>query len=89
MRKFLNCFFVISLFQFANCSRFSSSGRQTLTDEERLNDILFRDYDPSFRPVYNASEPVEITFGLNLITISKMDEIGQILELQVWLELVK
>ena len=43
-----------------------------IPDEQRLIRKLMRRYDPSARPVFNASEKVVVEFGLTLIQIIDM-----------------
>lgn len=40
-----------------------------LTDEQRLYRKLRSNYDPSTRPVYNASHPVTVKIGITLTQI--------------------
>ena len=44
----------------------------TIPDEQRLIRKLMRRYDPSARPVFNASQKVVVEFGLTLIQIIDM-----------------
>ncbi|UJR24828.1 hypothetical protein I4U23_006201 [Adineta vaga] len=57
-----------------------------IPDEQRLLAQLLRNYDPSARPVYNASDTVSIAFGIALTQLSDMDERNQILTTNIWLE---
>ncbi|CAF0888123.1 unnamed protein product [Didymodactylos carnosus] len=41
-------------------------------DEQRLMAQLLRNYDPSARPVYNASNTVSVAFGISLTQLSDM-----------------
>ncbi len=41
-------------------------------DEQRLLSQLLRNYDPSARPVYNASDTVSVAFGIALTQLSDM-----------------
>ena len=41
-------------------------------DEQRLLVTLLHDYEPASRPVYNASTPVNVKFGLTLTQIFDM-----------------
>ena len=43
-----------------------------IPDEQRLMDILFSNYEPASRPVYNASSTVLVKFGITLTQISDM-----------------
>lgn len=40
-----------------------------LTDEQRLYMVLMNNYDSNTRPVFNASQPVNITIGITLTQI--------------------
>jgi len=44
----------------------------SIPDEQRLMAQLLRNYDPSARPVYNASNTVSIAFGIALTQLSDM-----------------
>ena len=44
----------------------------SLPDETRLIYNLMRNYDPASRPVYNASKPVQIKFGMSFIQLCDM-----------------
>lgn len=73
-------------------SRDSSKSRQhedqELPDEQRLLESLLGNYDPASRPVFNASDSVEVKFGFSLVQLYDMDERNQILTTNVWLEQV-
>jgi hypothetical protein len=43
-----------------------------MPDEQRLMAQLLRNYDPSARPVYNASNTVSVAFGIALTQLSDM-----------------
>ncbi|UJR23945.1 hypothetical protein I4U23_026913 [Adineta vaga] len=58
----------------------------SIPDEQRLMAQLLRNYDPSARPVYNASNTVSVAFGISLTQLSDMDEKNQILTTNIWLE---
>jgi hypothetical protein len=61
--------------------------QKTVPDEQLLISSLLFNYDASARPVYNASQSVEVKFGMSFIQICDMDERNQILTTNVWLEL--
>lgn len=44
----------------------------SIPDEQRLMAQLLRNYDPSARPVYNASNTVTVAFGIALAQLSDM-----------------
>ena len=44
----------------------------SIPDEQRLMAQLLRNYDPSARPVYNASDTVSVAFGIDLTQLSDM-----------------
>jgi len=44
----------------------------SIPDEQRLMAQLLRNYDPSARPVYNASNTVSVAFGIALTQLSDM-----------------
>ncbi|CAF3299274.1 unnamed protein product [Rotaria socialis] len=58
----------------------------SIPDEQRLMAQLLRNYDPSARPVYNASNTVSVAFGIALTQLSDMDEKNQVLTTNIWLE---
>ncbi|CAF3914274.1 unnamed protein product [Adineta steineri] len=58
----------------------------SIPDEQRLMVQLLRNYDPSARPVYNASNTVSVAFGISLTQLSDMDEKNQVLTTNIWLE---
>ncbi|CAF3356497.1 unnamed protein product [Rotaria sp. Silwood1] len=58
----------------------------SIPDEQRLMAQLLRNYDPSARPVYNASDTVSVSFGIALTQLSDMDEKNQVLTTNIWLE---
>ncbi|CAF0938516.1 unnamed protein product [Rotaria sordida] len=45
----------------------------SIPDEQRLMAQLLRNYDPSARPVYNASNTVNVAFGIALAQLSDME----------------
>ena len=45
---------------------------EAMPDEQRLMAQLLRNYDPSARPVYNASNTVSVAFGIALTQLSDM-----------------
>ena len=49
-----------------------SGSRRVIPDEQRLLNKVFRAYDNSVRPVYNATSNVVVRFGLTLIQIMDM-----------------
>ncbi|XP_052098173.1 neuronal acetylcholine receptor subunit alpha-2-like [Mytilus californianus] len=57
-----------------------------IPDEQKLLEVLLKDYNPGARPVFNASHILLAKFGLTLIQISDMDEVNQVLTTNVWLE---
>ncbi len=56
----------------------------SIPDEQRLMAQLLRNYDPSARPVYNASNTVSVAFGIALTQLSDMvcHSLGQINQLE-------
>ena len=48
------------------------TGNKLVPDEQRLLDKVFRNYDNSVRPVYNATTSVRVRFGLALVQIMDM-----------------
>jgi hypothetical protein len=65
-----------------------SRNNTQIPDEQLLIGRMLRNYDPASRPVFNASKPVIVRFGLAFIQICDMDERNQILTTNVWLEQV-
>jgi hypothetical protein len=57
-------------------------------DEQLLLARLLSNYDMAARPVFNASKPVNVHFGISFTQICDMDERNQILTTNVWFELV-
>ncbi|OWF39109.1 Neuronal acetylcholine receptor subunit alpha-6 [Mizuhopecten yessoensis] len=47
----------------------------TMDDLLRLRDTLFQNYTMYFRPVYNLSDPIHVTFDMYLISILDLDEV--------------
>ena len=45
---------------------------RVIPDEQRLLNKVFRNYDHSVRPVFNATNSVMVKFGLTLIQIMDM-----------------
>lgn len=43
-----------------------------IPDEQKLLEVLLKDYNPGARPVFNASQILLAKFGLTLIQISDM-----------------
>ncbi|KAL5007558.1 hypothetical protein ScPMuIL_016364 [Solemya velum] len=54
-------------------------------NEYRLVKDLMRGYDKRIRPSLNASEPLNVTFGLALSQLIDVDEKNQILTTNCWL----
>nr|KAG5694689.1 hypothetical protein BaRGS_010015 [Batillaria attramentaria] len=54
--------------------------------EQQLMLALVGHYENSVRPVYNASDPVDVSLGLTLTQILDLDEKNQVLTTNVWLE---
>lgn len=48
------------------------TGTRIIPDEQRLLNKMFRNYDNSVRPVYNATKNVVVKFGLTLIQVMDM-----------------
>ncbi|XP_064619930.1 neuronal acetylcholine receptor subunit alpha-10-like isoform X2 [Lineus longissimus] len=79
--------FTMRQFYYILCSLFSLSiVMGYIPDEQRLMEVMFRNYEPASRPVYNASAVVLVKFGITLTQISDMDEVNQVLTTNVWLE---
>ncbi|CAH1795983.1 unnamed protein product [Owenia fusiformis] len=57
-----------------------------IPDEQRLLSKLLGNYNTAARPVYNASHPITVLFGLTFVQIHQMDEVNQVLTTNVWLE---
>ena len=55
-----------------NASGHQGGGRRVIPDEQRLLNRVFKAYDNSVRPVYNATTNVVVRFGLTLIQIMDM-----------------
>ena len=58
--------------------------------EEKLMNILFgkeSQYNALITPVINASESLDVYFGLNLLQIINVYEKEQIVKVNVWLQL--
>ena len=49
-----------------------SNDSDSIPDEQRLMAQLLWNYDPSARPVYNASNTVSVAFGIALTQLSDM-----------------
>ncbi|XP_052099671.1 neuronal acetylcholine receptor subunit alpha-9-I-like isoform X2 [Mytilus californianus] len=57
-----------------------------LTDEQRLYMVLMNNYDSNTRPVFNASQPVNVTIGITLTQIFDVDEKNQVITTNIWLD---
>ena len=55
-----------------NVPLFIAGNGRVIPDEQRLLMKMFRTYDNSVRPVYNATSNVVVNFGLTLIQIMDM-----------------
>ena len=55
-----------------NTPLFVVGNGRVIPDEQRLLRKMFRTYDNSVRPVYNATSNVVVNFGLTLIQIMDM-----------------
>ncbi|GAB6027786.1 Cholinergic receptor, nicotinic, alpha [Chamberlinius hualienensis] len=64
---------------------FHASDGKADQNEYRLMRYLMNNYDKSVRPAKNASEPMNVTFGLALTQIIDVDERNQILTTNSWL----
>lgn len=58
------------------------------TDEELVARHIFDGYDPCARPVINGSHVLKMDFNMDLINLANMDEVKQVLETNVWMEMV-
>ncbi|XP_014675203.1 PREDICTED: neuronal acetylcholine receptor subunit alpha-7-like, partial [Priapulus caudatus] len=56
-------------------------------NERRLLKHLLEDYQPLERPVVNESEPVRVSFGIDLQQIIDVDEKNQIMLANIWLQM--
>lgn len=54
---------------------FESLEDQPIPDEQNLISRLLFNYEPSARPVFNASKPIVVNFGLSLIQICDLVKI--------------
>ena len=52
--------------------RLALNDSDAIPDEQRLMAQLLKNYDPSARPVYNASNTVSVAFGIALTQLSDM-----------------
>lgn len=57
-------------------------------NEKRLLNYLLDTYNTLERPVFNESDPLQISFGLTLMQIIDVDEKNQMLVTNIWLKLV-
>ena len=58
------------------------------TDEEKVARFVFQNYDSCTRPVFNASGTIDILFHFDLVSLTNMEEVKQLLETTAWMELV-
>ncbi|KAI3389785.1 hypothetical protein SNEBB_001932 [Seison nebaliae] len=69
-----------------NSTEFDDLTNKTKTDEHRLYTNLIYYYDPSVRPVLNASTSISVKFNIRLSQIIDLNERNQILTINVWVE---
>lgn len=67
---------MLEMFLFALCVVFvfdvRANAKVLPTDEQRLLETLLDNYNPSSRPVFNASKTVVVKFGITLTQLSDM-----------------
>lgn len=61
-----------SMFHYYPHYHLAMNDSDSIPDEQRLMAQLLRNYDPSARPVYNASNTVSVAFGIALTQLSDM-----------------
>ena len=60
-------------------------GDEEMNDEQRLiYEFRLRFYDPSTRPVFNASKPIIVGFTFALVQVCDVDERNEVLTTTVW-----
>ncbi|CAG2236614.1 CHRNN [Mytilus edulis] len=83
------CFLSISTFMTVVSTEYQICINKTtpmLTDEQRLYMVLMNNYDSNTRPVFNASQPVNVTIGITLTQIFDVDEKNQVITTNIWLD---
>lgn len=55
-------------------------------NEQKLYETLFTDYNMKVRPVWNATDPVDVSLHITINQIVEMDERNQILTTNLWIE---
>ena len=56
--------------------------------QKRLLDKLFKNYDASERPVFDESQPLNVSVGMSLQQIVDVDEKKQTILFSGWLDMV-
>jgi hypothetical protein len=74
--------------EFDSSNTLGENSNIILSDEQRLVLDRFQLYDPTTRPVYNASRSVTVKFNFALIQICDVDERNEILTLNLWFDQV-
>lgn len=63
---------LVLLLSAAGCYHAKAASARVIPDEQRLLNKVFKNYDQSVRPVFNATKNVVVSFGLTLIQIMDM-----------------
>ncbi|XP_060561659.1 neuronal acetylcholine receptor subunit beta-3-like isoform X1 [Ruditapes philippinarum] len=79
-RQYFDCFILYLLNNVLICSTANIT-----SDEDRLYEVLFKNYNPATRPVNNASDTVNVGISVSLVQIKDMDETNQVLRTHIWL----
>ncbi|XP_060561668.1 neuronal acetylcholine receptor subunit alpha-10-like isoform X2 [Ruditapes philippinarum] len=79
-RRYFGCFILYLVNNVLICSTANIT-----SDEDRLYEVLFKNYNPATRPVNNASDTVNVRITVSLIQIKDMDETNQVLRTHMWL----
>ena len=54
------------------------------TYEYKLIERIMKNHSADVRPVTNIFHPIQVTFGMELIQLTKLDEIKQAISTKVW-----
>ena len=81
MKKYLSVYTLFLLY----CNETSCFPK---TDEQRLLDHLFFNKSMAARPVFNASSPINVNFGIELVQLQNLDEKSQSITTKLWVRQV-
>ncbi|KAL3865574.1 hypothetical protein ACJMK2_042949 [Sinanodonta woodiana] len=80
------CLITASIKADSAINRTNTRRSKSSTDEQRLYRYLMKNYDRNTRPVYNASQAVNVSVGISLTQIFDVDERNQVITTNIWLD---